>query len=54
MLTAVRDPEFVTWARGAGVRPDLISITGEDIKGRKASDYNLYTKYKDALAKAAG
>jgi tripartite-type tricarboxylate transporter receptor subunit TctC len=54
VLTAVRDPEFVTWARGAGVEPDLIAITGEDIKGRKAGEYNLYTKYKDALAKAAG
>jgi tripartite-type tricarboxylate transporter receptor subunit TctC len=54
VLTAVRDPEFVAWARGAGVEPDLISITGDDIKGRKADEYNLYTKYKDALAKAAG
>jgi tripartite-type tricarboxylate transporter receptor subunit TctC len=54
VLTAVRDPEFVAWARGAGVEPDLIAITGEDIKSRKASEYGLYTKYKDALAKAAG
>jgi tripartite-type tricarboxylate transporter receptor subunit TctC len=54
VLTAVRDPEFVAWAKGAGVEPDLIAITGEDIKSRKAGEYGLYTKYKDALAKAAG
>jgi tripartite-type tricarboxylate transporter receptor subunit TctC len=54
VLTAVRDPEFVAWAKGAGVEPDLIAITGDDIKSRKAGEYGLYTKYKDALAKAAG
>ena len=54
VLSALRDPEFVTWAKGAGVEPDLVALPGDEIKARKTGEYNLYTKYADALKKAAG
>ncbi len=54
VLSAVQDPEFAQWAKTAGVESDLLSLPGAEIKDRKVSEYQLYTKYKDALAKAAG
>ncbi|MFN0072157.1 MAG: Bug family tripartite tricarboxylate transporter substrate binding protein [Chloroflexota bacterium] len=54
VLSAIRDPEFVQWAKSAGVEPDLLALLGEEIKARKVSEYQLYTRYADALKKAAG
>ncbi|HEX3326218.1 MAG TPA: tripartite tricarboxylate transporter substrate-binding protein, partial [Actinomycetota bacterium] len=54
VLNAIRDPEFLEWAKGAGVEADLLPLPGKEFQELKFKSYDAMTKYQDALKKAVG
>lgn len=52
VLNGLRDPEFLTWAKQAGVESDLLPTSGKDFSDNKLKSYNALSKYQDAMKKA--
>jgi tripartite-type tricarboxylate transporter receptor subunit TctC len=54
VLNAIRDPEFLEWARGAGVEADLLPLPGKEFQELKFKSYDAMSRYQEALKKAVG
>jgi tripartite-type tricarboxylate transporter receptor subunit TctC len=54
VLTALRDPAFVQWARDRGDELDLQPSTGQQFTDLKRTAYSAWPKYTDALKQAIG
>lgn len=52
VLNALQDPEFLTWAKSAGVDADLTPMSGREFQASKAKYQESLIKYQDALRKA--
>jgi tripartite-type tricarboxylate transporter receptor subunit TctC len=53
VLTALRDPGFVQWARDRGDEPDLQPTPGAEYARIKQEEYALWPKYAEVVKKAA-
>jgi tripartite-type tricarboxylate transporter receptor subunit TctC len=53
-LNALRDPDFITWARESGVEPDLRPQTAEEMKKAKAEEYEIWKRYESVIREHAG
>jgi tripartite-type tricarboxylate transporter receptor subunit TctC len=54
VLNAIRDPEFLEWAKGAGVEADLLPLPGKEFQEQKFKSYDAMSRYQEALKKAVG
>jgi tripartite-type tricarboxylate transporter receptor subunit TctC len=54
VLNAIRDPEFLEWAKGAGVEADLQPLPGKEFQELKFKSYDAMSRYQEALKKAVG
>ena len=54
VLNAIHDPEFLAWAKQAGVEADLLPITGKEFQELKFKSYDAMSRYQDVLKKAVG
>ncbi|MFN0074446.1 MAG: Bug family tripartite tricarboxylate transporter substrate binding protein [Chloroflexota bacterium] len=52
VLTALRDPGFLAWAREAGVEADLQLATGAEFSEMKKKEYEVWRQYEASLRKA--
>ncbi len=52
VLNALVDPEFVNWAKGAGVDADLFPVSGKEFAELKQRSYEALSKYQEPLRKA--
>jgi tripartite-type tricarboxylate transporter receptor subunit TctC len=54
VLNAIHDPEFLAWAKGAGVEADLLPLPGKEFQELKFKSYDAMRTYEEALKKAVG
>jgi tripartite-type tricarboxylate transporter receptor subunit TctC len=52
ILTALRDPGFLAWAREAGVEPDLQYAFGDELTAMKQREYDVWRRYEAPLREA--
>lgn len=48
-LNALKDPEFMAWAKQSGVDQDLLSLPGAAMKAGKEKEYGIFAKNADVL-----
>jgi tripartite-type tricarboxylate transporter receptor subunit TctC len=52
VMTALRDPGFLAWAREAGVEPDLQYASGSELTDMKRREYQVWQRYETPLREA--
>jgi tripartite-type tricarboxylate transporter receptor subunit TctC len=52
VMTAMRDPGFLAWAREAGVEPDLQYASGAELTEMKQREYGVWRRYEAPLREA--
>jgi len=52
VMTALRDQGFLTWAREAGVEPDLQYASGAELAELKRREYQVWRRYETPLREA--
>jgi tripartite-type tricarboxylate transporter receptor subunit TctC len=52
VMTALRDPGFLAWAREAGVEPDLQYASGAELTEMKQREYEVWRRYEAPLREA--
>lgn len=52
VLNALKDPEFLTWAKGAGVDTDLVGLNARDFSAMKQRNIEALSKYVEPIRKA--